>query len=720
MRLPDWDSEKIKENKAAWQLCKGASEGSAYELLAILLAQQPENPVQADLLRSLCGSNNRRRAYSSFSIAKKRGGERIISVPSPALRWVQRALLQTFSHLARPHRCALGFVRKQSVVIHAQLHSSKKLIFTIDIEDFFPSISWARIYGMLKASPFEASPTMARIIANLTCYNNALPQGAPTSPLLANLVCRKLDSRLFSWAKEKGYNYSRYADDLAFSTNKTNFPQPHQDEIKKIIIGEGFKINSKKTRLIGQRQRQLVTGLVVNKKPNVTREYLRNLRALLHNVKVYGWDSQISRGQSLKTKEEYDNYLTHKLSLKDLNALQENQRDNNFLINPSARILKAFSVQTLQRVVWGRVDYVGQVKGRESEIFIKLREQCEQLIKQIPGEEKEDISKVQVSKQDKETIKKIKAVRDIPQLRQLLREWQDKIVEFSWELPSDDEGNIEELRKRTAVIFFSAARDPRATAQFFRFFDKNTYFEGMLHGPTVGNISFKELLINCKQVFSAYRSSLPNSLQDRVAQFLKASENELLSHPDMHLWDVQDFRDKYILPFKRLTRFDSDAGDSTILEKMLGDFYVLYAKQEKRKLPSLEIDLKNRKIYTDVSFIQEGLKLILESMLNNSISEKITITSEPIYNKETALLSYSIKITDPTAIIQKEPQVSLFFGGKLKGALKFLRGFADWSITANFKDENSYQFDIMSNKVTSLAISQAGISHKLTLFRYTS
>jgi RNA-directed DNA polymerase len=201
----------------------------------------------------------------------------------------------------RKDRAAHGFKRNRSIITNARQHRHRRWVFNLDLEDFFPSINFGRVRGfLLKNRDFELHEEAATVVAQIACHENSLPQGSPCSPVISNLAAHLLDMRLVKLASEAGCTYSRYADDLTFSTNKKDFPEgiavPSGTEgaashlwlpgeaLQKVIERTGFRINAKKTHQMYRASRQKVTGLVVNKKINVRWEYRHSVRAMVHSL----------------------------------------------------------------------------------------------------------------------------------------------------------------------------------------------------------------------------------------------------------------------------------------------------------------------------------------------------------------------------------------------------------------------------------------------------
>ena len=240
--------------------------------------------------------------YTKFCIPKKSGGEREIFAPIPPLRFIQKKLNFILQNTFVPNYCVHGFISNKNVVTNANCHVKQRYVLNIDLKDFFPSINFGRVRGMFMAYPFSFNSTVATFLAQICCYSNQLPQGAPTSPIVSNFICAKLDRQFLNLSKENNCRYTRYADDLTISTYLPKFSEKIlvmnpdmweysvvlSDEIKNIVENNGFTINDRKIRLRNKKQRQEVTGLIVNKFPNVTRKFIRQVRAMLHALQKFG------------------------------------------------------------------------------------------------------------------------------------------------------------------------------------------------------------------------------------------------------------------------------------------------------------------------------------------------------------------------------------------------------------------------------------------------
>ena len=232
--------------------------------------QENAYPIPMKAINFYCNPAHEKR-YKSFSIPKKSGGQRVISAPCRGLMSILTYLNVMFEAMYEPAPCVCGFAIGKSVVDNANNHVGKNYVFNLDMKDFFPSIQQARVWARLQAAPYNMKKDVANIIAGLCCMKTSdgkfvLPQGAPTSPILTNMICERLDRRLTGLARRFGLSYSRYADDITFSSMHFVYSGDgdFMKELNRIVFEEHFSLNDKKTRLQKNNVRQEVTGITVN------------------------------------------------------------------------------------------------------------------------------------------------------------------------------------------------------------------------------------------------------------------------------------------------------------------------------------------------------------------------------------------------------------------------------------------------------------------------
>lgn len=230
--------------------------------------------------------------YTQFQIPKKSGGKRELDVPSADLKYIQRWILDNILSNMHVSEFATGFYDNRSILDNAKRHTGQSYVINMDLKDFFPSISFNKVFMIFKY--YGYTKEVSFVLSKLCTFNYHLPQGSPASPYLSNISCLKLDARLSALAQLYHANYSRYADDITFSGT---------DEIvgiinlsKKIINEEGFIVNDKKTRIAYSHQKQEVTGLIVNNDTvRVDKRYKRKLYQELYYCEKYGVADHMQR-----------------------------------------------------------------------------------------------------------------------------------------------------------------------------------------------------------------------------------------------------------------------------------------------------------------------------------------------------------------------------------------------------------------------------------------
>lgn len=259
--------------------------------------------------------------YSYIFIPKRQGPPRLIESPKPRLKAIQRRILNEILALIPVHPCAHGFVRGRSALSGAQIHAGEKMIVAVDLANFFPSTPMRRVHGLFRSLGYPWA--VARALTGLASTSTPeavfqrrpkseahtfettktfaarhLPQGAPTSPALANLCAWPLDQRLSGLAAAVGATYTRYADDLTFSGD-AHFARQASVLLRAladITSEEGYRLNPSKTRRMSAFSRQTVTGIVVNDHLNMARDEYDALKATLHNCKRFGPAGQNRQG----------------------------------------------------------------------------------------------------------------------------------------------------------------------------------------------------------------------------------------------------------------------------------------------------------------------------------------------------------------------------------------------------------------------------------------
>ena len=334
-------------------------------------------PFTMKHLTYYCNPNHAFHRYRQFKIKKKSGGYRQITAPrNRNFMMLLQSVNEVLKSMYAPSNYAMGFTEGRSVVTNATVHKGQNYVFNIDLKDFFPSVEQGRVMKRLTLAPFNFSPEIALLISGLCSmrvkrdnpdeskkhdldkqFSYVLPQGAPTSPIITNMICDTFDRRLAGLAKRFGLRYTRYADDITFSSMHYVYAEKgdFRKELVRIIQDQGFAINEKKTRLQKLGSRQEVTGIIVSDKINVTKKYVREIRSLL-----YIWDKY---GYTVAMSKFLPKYKAEKGHVKKGNP-------------------------NLTNVLDGKLLYLKMVKGDSDSVYVKLYTKFQELLSRDFGLEK--------------------------------------------------------------------------------------------------------------------------------------------------------------------------------------------------------------------------------------------------------------------------------------------------------------------------------------------
>lgn len=298
--------------------------------------------------------------YYSFELPKRRGGTRTICAPSTSLKIIQQKLNAILQLVYSTPPAAHGFVAKRFIGTNADRHVHKGIVLNVDIVDFFGSINLGRVRGMFLYPPYSLGAEAATTLAQICCYRNALPQGAPTSPVVSNMICARLDRALTRLARDNNLVYTRYADDISFSAEAGMLPRGIAfldsstggkraavgGRLQHIIETNGFRINTAKVKLQSPLYRQEVTGLVVNRKRNVKREFVRQIRAMIHALRKFGPEAA-----SAEFAAKYDHKKT-----------------------------RGERKPSIVNVLRGKIAFLGMIRGKEDDLYKKYRSQLDIIV----------------------------------------------------------------------------------------------------------------------------------------------------------------------------------------------------------------------------------------------------------------------------------------------------------------------------------------------------
>lgn len=297
----------------------------------------------------------------SFDIAKKSGASRQIDAPTTNIKILQQKLNNVLQSMYRVKPSAHGFVPGKNVKTNAEQHTQKRWVFNIDLDNFFHAIHFGRVRGMFMGKPYNLPTDVSTVLAHICCYQGRLPQGAPTSPVISNMICAQMDSQLQQLAKNNRSTYTRYADDITFSATSRRFPPAlaSRDDLKQVRVGDslqriiednGFTINQNKIWLRGRHQRQEVTGVTVNDDTSLPRRFTNQIRAMLHAWEKYGLDAAQATWET-------------KYACKHRAPWH--------------------SPPPFDLVVKGKIEYLGMIKGQDNMTYLKLLDKIGELDRKL-------------------------------------------------------------------------------------------------------------------------------------------------------------------------------------------------------------------------------------------------------------------------------------------------------------------------------------------------
>jgi hypothetical protein len=683
-------------------------------------------------LNRILYSKSRDSYYRTILFYKRAGGIREINAVEGDLKNIQEKLLSKLSEDYLASFYCHGFTKERSIFTNASYHVKKKFLIKFDIKNFFPSIGFPRVQGMFMQYPFSFSKEVSITLAHICSMGpgvGMLPQGGVTSPYVANMICRKLDSRLGGIAKENNCNFTRYADDITFSTDDVNKLKIRnfEDRVCSIISEEGFEVNESKTKKMWPYHRQVVTGIIVNKKINVNRSYIRNLRAILYNCEKKGVESQI-------VKNEFKQEKGYRNSRLDIKLDGEGYIFKGNIINKEEVTFKFLNH------IRGRLFFVGQVIREERKRNSKSSSKVyEKLL----------LSFYNIIKSDKKLERKGK---DYPRLKCLVECEMRKFPELSrhtdWEsrkiaarqdiikkMEADNKDFLQTLNRiKDDPIKLNKFKEDQAENDLRFFFLQDTKVEKMQDYFSFPKPDYdknfqllKSLKDSIEGIGKLVHTASEGITKVKMMELMKIHffSNFYYFHKEVrepfdnyfkyledHMWESSDDKIKFendsgelfnrMCELKKVTRFGTSSEDSTDLVKMIEDL-----KKEEGISKKIKNEIKESPtIYTVTNEVKQGLDQILRSMAGHSSEIIIKGFSHNVrVSKDSESNCYSIIIysNDSSKPLEMKPSRS-FVNGALKKATYHLNNSVckEYSIIAPFKQPqlSSWQIKMFDGEPT--------------------
>jgi len=691
---------------------------------------------------------DRKPKYKKYQIRKKAAGKfREIDAPIGELKTIQKIIKSCIELCFTPKSAAHGFVKERSIVTNARQHKGRKFVYNIDLEDFFPSIHFGRVRGIFKSKPFCFPPEVAKHLANLCCNDlNVLPQGGATSPIISNLICRALDGKLSAFAKRHKIKFTRYADDITFSSNEPVFEgKDFIDELKRIIENENFRINGKKVRLQNQYQRQVVTGLTVNKKVNVSKKFINDLDFQIWLFAKDANQAQIRLEQNYTKRHRYggkvpkiERVIQGKLDFLKMVIGEDSGRYKRLVdkflaqIQPAKeKITEQQGIERVEKKIkdlmvigedltrYKRLadEFFKQIQSEESpkkiepqEIGLVEKEFQEEFSKIDTCETAEDLSKVLL------TIKiKINGYLNEEYLSTVIESAKDKLNELlksknnrylsSYFIndnfnPFNTEYNdsIEKFRPKTK--YKNAPKNPQHLAEFLHLFRSDfSHFKNLVHS---NSLSYRDVVSYAKNEFDSIGKKEKGVLNQKIPKEIYIVIREFIDNLGLvaRKRDVKYdnlpysifFKEKnnLIRDFNRYYRFTNDDNQNNGVKISEIIKYVFSKDIENyNKIWYLDIDDDIDKTFANVLTSTYNIALAIENILLSckKFSDIGAVRFKATRWKNKVIL----RITNLNVSLQHKTAFEYLndLGGDTNSLITLLTGYCDFNIRANFQDGKS-------------------------------
>ena len=666
---------------------------------------------------------DRKTYYQELTVPKRTGGNRTIHAVREPLRWLQRTALEKLEAEFKPSFYAHGFTKKHSILTNASYHQRKKLIIKFDIKDFFPTINFGRVLGLFKGAPFHFGHTAALTLAHISCIEGKtsfLPQGGAMSPYVANMLCRRMDKRMSELASEHKCSFTRYADDLTFSTNDVNkfSPEKFIDLVYKIILEEGFEPNILKTKIMTKRDRQVVTGIIVNDGYNVNREYVRGLRSILRNCKKNGIASQIVREKPFKEPRSSRPSITKGIL-------------GGFVLNGIELDTQSAESIFLEHLL-GRINFVGNVvqcgeQPNQSDRFRRVlfhQDLLKKFYELVRGNSNYSPLQKKVLKQIKfyPTLwaevgweEKRRNIRE-DHHRLFLSKPETKALLNRFEVVKDD------TEKSTIFLSEISALDPRffgkkivtnyitadkikgmltypafdadITMSIFESLRDSTGLGVLVHNPLDDEFNGDRAYNVISEVLDPVFYYLPFGLRNSIDIYINSLNALIREIGPQARFDV--LREPRIAAdtkrLKQETRFGKLNEECSILTDVLADAFKTASSKSGIVIREPEYSVVKTSFYTHVPSVSRALLNIFISMLKHHEGRTLKVVGSPkIYPGR-----YVLRVLDEgSGIIDEEPGRN-FAHGKISSVVDALNGFCDYFVYASFIDGKHYAINMMT------------------------
>jgi RNA-directed DNA polymerase len=649
--------------------------------------------------------------YTKRTINKATGKPRTIHIPSKRLKIIQRIALKKLQSEKKfqPRSHAHGFAQGKSIITNAACHVKSKRIIKMDLKDFFHSIHFGRVRGMFMSYPFEFGDKAATIMAQLSCLDErvgVLPQGGPLSPYIANMMCRRLDKRLAEVARSHRCHFTRYADDITFSTNDISQDNINDliKEASSIVESEGFIVNNDKTKILTPEERQVVTGIIINDGINVNRRYVRNLRATLKNCKKDGIDSQIDGkifrdNRSSRPNHNASNYhpskgyflrhLLGKINFYGDVVLSNKQDDIN---KNNSKLFKR--IQTYENILYTFYKLINSPQERKNidkSLFIMTKDLLNKrpnLVNKLSLHNKIDGIRALVRKDfrdqtiTKERLDELDSINDLHRLDLFVDELKKddpRIYSYYNRMPSLEASkiNLKELLRYPPISLTKTRILLKSL--------KEGQLKKLVHNDP---ISVKDCYAILCDNYESVFYYLPSRLKEEFEAW-KTCLNDVLSQ-EGESYRISDSSVNSILmdatnTLKKNTRFGRSAETSSNLVNKIQSAIKEISTNDNLANDRVELLFEgSMAFYTHVPSVFDIIKYVLDSMLKNSNQKNKIFIDIHKSNRRVEL-----RIFDKSQAQHRDIESNrLFVNGKLREVIELTNGLCEYWIEAGPKNRD--------------------------------
>jgi len=683
---------------------------------------------------------NAQKRYRKFTINKSTGKPRTIHAVTKRFKTIQCIALEKLQadKKFQPSSHAHGFTPGKSIVTNATIHRRSKRIIKMDLKDFFHSIHFGRVRGMFMSYPFEFGEKAATTMAQLACLDDKsgiLPQGGSLSPYVANMMCRRLDKRLAQVARDHRCHFTRYADDMTFSTNDVS--QKNIDDLIKeassVIEDENFFVNTDKTKILTPGERQVVTGIIVNDGLNVNRRYVRNLRATLRNCEKFGIESQLERKvfrdsrcsrpqkyKNLKIHKEY--FLSHlfgKINFYGSVVLSNNQDERNR--KTDGNLYKR--VQTYENILFRFYELLLKEFKHDNDLQIKIKpvlrsiSKHPRLIMKLSILEKVNVLRKEAFWEFNEKVETQNLKEELD-----LIDSESKLIDFAQQMGEKDprffklpiKSSFIEAKLQLHKLLAHPAISPAKTIKVLHSLKDRGGLRELVHDSSNSNISVKDCYQKLCDYYEKEVYYLPKRLRDEFDDWKDNLYKVLTKYGEAHLIDVinGEFIGDATEKLKINTRFGDHPEYSSILEQEIQGLIDNVGLESDRVKIEVGPPIG---FYTHVPSILDSIREVLQSMSKRTHKpNKIYIDLKKTEDDKIELTIYN---KSKRGLHDEELDDRSFAKGKLLKVIHLTNGLCEYWIEGRLENGKGKMINMHNGRNVGVSDLKPGFAHRFIFIK---